>query len=115
MKGTPNGEYFSRVEQPRGEVIHYVKGNGSKFLQRFRVRVPTFTNIPAMIKIAFTRAIAEHMLKNYDGVLRVGGKVGKKKNYDHRSYLASAEASMAERVKEAVRDLRGEGTTLLKG
>lgn len=50
VKGTPDGEYFSRVEQPRGEVIHYVKGNGARFLQRFRVRVPTFTNIPAMIK-----------------------------------------------------------------
>lgn len=51
VKGTPNGEYFSRVEQPRGEVIHYVKGNGAKFLQRFRVRVPTFSNIPAMLEI----------------------------------------------------------------
>lgn len=51
VKGAPEGEYFSRVEQPRGEVIHYVKGNGSRFLQRFRVRVPTFSNIPAMIKV----------------------------------------------------------------
>ena len=51
VKGAPNGEYFSHVEQPRGEVIHYVKGNGSRFLQRFRVRVPTFSNIPAMIKM----------------------------------------------------------------
>jgi ech hydrogenase subunit E len=51
VKGAPNGEYFSRIEQPRGEVIHYVKGNGSRFLQRFRVRVPTFSNIPAMIKV----------------------------------------------------------------
>ncbi|HJV36594.1 nickel-dependent hydrogenase large subunit [Geomonas sp.] len=50
VTGAPDGEYFSRVEQPRGEVIHYVKGNGSRFLQRFRVRVPTFSNIPAMIK-----------------------------------------------------------------
>ena len=49
IKGTPNGEYFSRIEQPRGEVIHYVKANGTKFLQRFRVRAPTFSNIPAMI------------------------------------------------------------------
>jgi len=51
VKGAPDGEYFSRVEQPRGEVIHYVKGNGSRFLQRFRVRVPTFSNIPAMIRV----------------------------------------------------------------
>jgi ech hydrogenase subunit E len=49
VKGTPNGEYFSRIEQPRGEVIHYVKANGTKYLQRFRVRTPTFSNIPAMI------------------------------------------------------------------
>lgn len=51
VTGTPDGEYFSRIEQPRGEVIHYVKANGSRYLQRFRVRVPTFSNIPAMIKV----------------------------------------------------------------
>jgi ech hydrogenase subunit E len=59
VKGTPNGEYFSRIEQPRGEVIHYVKGNGSKFLQRFRVRVPTFSNIPGMIKILKGSEVAD--------------------------------------------------------
>ncbi len=59
VKGTPNGEYFSRVEQPRGEVIHYVKANGSKFLQRFRVRVPTFSNIPGMIKVLKGSEIAD--------------------------------------------------------
>jgi ech hydrogenase subunit E len=59
VRGTPNGEYFSRVEQPRGEVIHYVKGNGSKFLQRFRVRVPTFSNIPAMIKVMKGSQVAD--------------------------------------------------------
>ncbi len=48
--GNPNGEYFARLEQPRGEVIYYVKGNGTKFLDRMRVRTPTFANIPAMLK-----------------------------------------------------------------
>lgn len=57
--GAPNGEYYSRVEQPRGEVIHYVKGNGAKFLQRFRVRVPTFSNIPAMIKVLKGSEVAD--------------------------------------------------------
>ncbi|HJJ55869.1 MAG TPA: nickel-dependent hydrogenase large subunit, partial [Methanocorpusculum sp.] len=32
VKGSPNGEYFSRSEQPRGEVIHYIRGNGTKYL-----------------------------------------------------------------------------------
>jgi ech hydrogenase subunit E len=59
VTGAPDGEYYSRVEQPRGEVIHYVKGNGSKFLQRFRVRVPTFSNIPAMIKVLKGSEIAD--------------------------------------------------------
>ena len=50
VTGAPNGEFFSRVEQPRGEVVYYIKGNGTKFLQRFRVRTPTFANIPALVK-----------------------------------------------------------------
>ena len=49
VTGTPNGEYYARLEQPRGEVIHYVKGNGSKFLERFRVRTPTFANVPPLV------------------------------------------------------------------
>ncbi|WMJ86099.1 hydrogenase large subunit [Anaerocolumna sp. MB42-C2] len=48
--GTPNGEYFTRVEQPRGEVIYYAKANGSKFLDRLRVRTPTFANVPALLE-----------------------------------------------------------------
>ncbi len=47
----PSGEYFSRVEQPRGEAVHYVRGNGTKMLSRFRVRTPTFTNIPPLVKM----------------------------------------------------------------
>ena len=50
VTGTPNGEFFTRVEQPRGEVIYYIKGNGTKNLQRFRVRTPTFANIPGLVK-----------------------------------------------------------------
>ena len=54
--GMPNGEYFSRVEQPRGEAIHYAKGDGTRFLKRFRIRTPTFANIPPLV----------HMLKGCD-------------------------------------------------
>jgi ech hydrogenase subunit E len=50
-KGNPDGEYFARLEQPRGEVIYYVKGNGTKFLDRMRVRTPTFANIPALLEM----------------------------------------------------------------
>lgn len=49
VKGNPSGEYFARLEQPRGEVIYYVRGNGTKFLDRMRVRTPTFANLPALL------------------------------------------------------------------
>ncbi|HEY2341901.1 MAG TPA: class II fructose-bisphosphate aldolase [Chthoniobacteraceae bacterium] len=68
-------------------------------------------NVDTDMQYAFTRAVAGHMFANYDGVLKVDGEVGKKKAYDPRTYLAHAEASMAERVKQAVRDLRGDGKT----
>ena len=50
VKGNPNGEYFMRVEQPRGEAVYYVKADGSKFLNRMRVRTPTFANLPGMLE-----------------------------------------------------------------
>lgn len=50
IKGNPNGEYFTRLEQPRGEVIYYAKANGTKFLDRVRVRTPTFANLAALLE-----------------------------------------------------------------
>jgi ech hydrogenase subunit E len=50
VKGTPSGEFVARMEQPRGEAYYYSIGNGSKFLERMRVRTPTNMNIPAMVK-----------------------------------------------------------------
>jgi fructose-bisphosphate aldolase, class II len=71
-------------------------------------------NVDTDMQYAFSRAIADHMFKHYDGVLKVDGEVGNKKNYDPRTYLGLAEAAMAARVKQAVSDLRGAGTTLYK-
>jgi fructose-bisphosphate aldolase, class II len=71
-------------------------------------------NIDTDTQYAFTRPIADHMFRNYDGVLKVDGEVGSKKAYDPRNYLAAAEKAMAERVKQAVKDLRGENTSLFR-
>ncbi len=48
VKGKPDGEVVTRVEQPRGECLYYLKGNGDKFMQRVRIRTPTFANIPPL-------------------------------------------------------------------
>jgi fructose-bisphosphate aldolase, class II len=69
-------------------------------------------NIDTDTQYAFTRPIADHMFKNYDGVLKVDGDVGNKKAYDPRSYGKAAETSMAARVAEACRHLKSAGTKL---
>lgn len=51
VTGNPAGETITRTEQPRGEVVYHLKANGTKHLQRFRVRTPTFANLPVMLKI----------------------------------------------------------------
>ena len=50
-KGKPSGEVVIRCEQPRGEVLYYLKANGTDNLERMRVRTPTFANIPALINM----------------------------------------------------------------
>lgn len=69
-------------------------------------------NIDTDTQYAFTRPVADHMFKNYDGVLKLEGEVGNKKLYDPRSYLKKAEASLAARLGEACDDLRSTGHTL---
>jgi Ni,Fe-hydrogenase III large subunit len=49
VKGNPDGETVTRVEQPRGEVLYYFKANGTKNLDRLRVRTPTFANAAALL------------------------------------------------------------------
>lgn len=48
VKGNPDGEYFMRIEQPRGEAVYYVKGTGKPYLNRLRIRTPTFANLPGL-------------------------------------------------------------------
>lgn len=58
-KGNPSGEHFTRIEQPRGEVVYYVKANGTAFLDRVRVRTPTFANVPALLETLKGCALAD--------------------------------------------------------
>ena len=69
-------------------------------------------NVDTDTQYAFTRPVADHMFRNYDGVLKVDGEVGDKKTYDPRSWGKAAEAGMAARVVQACADLRSTGTRL---
>ena len=69
-------------------------------------------NIDTDTQYAFTRPVADFMLKNYDGVLKVDGEIGNKKAYDPRAWGKLAEAGMAARIVEACQNLRSAGTTM---
>jgi fructose-bisphosphate aldolase class II len=69
-------------------------------------------NVDTDTQYAFTRPVVSHMFTNYDGVLKVDGEVGNKKQYDPRAWGKAAEAGMAARVVEACEDLRSTSTTL---
>ena len=67
-------------------------------------------NIDTDTQYAFTRPVADFMLKNYDGVLKVDGEIGNKKAYDPRAWGKLAEAGMAARIVEACQQLGSAGT-----
>lgn len=69
-------------------------------------------NVDTDTQYAFTRPIADHMLKNYDGVLKIDGEIGNKKAYDPRAYLKAAEQGMADRVMVACDDLLSTGKSI---
>jgi fructose-bisphosphate aldolase class II len=58
-------------------------------------------NVDSDAQYALTRAVADHVLVNYAGVLRVDGGVGDKKAYDPRAWGERAETAMAARVTAA--------------
>ncbi len=52
----PAGEAFCRYEAPRGEDVHYVRGNGTEKPERVKVRAPTMANLQGV----------KTMLQNYN-------------------------------------------------
>jgi len=68
-------------------------------------------NIDTDTQYAFTRPVVDFMFKGYDGVLKVDGEVGNKKQYDPRAWGKIAEAGLSQRVVEATNELRSAGKT----
>ena len=50
VKGSPaaGAQSANLVEQPRGECYYYARGNGTKYLERMRMRTPTSQNLAGM-------------------------------------------------------------------
>jgi fructose-bisphosphate aldolase class II len=100
------------VERPFDLVFH---GGSGSMLDEIRETLTYGVikmNVDTDTQYAYTRPVADHMMKNYDGVLKVDGDVGNKKLYDPRAWGRAAEAGMAARVTQACEDLKSTGTKL---
>jgi fructose-bisphosphate aldolase class II len=100
------------MEKPFDLVFH---GGSGSALEEIREAIGygvVKMNVDTDTQYAFTRPIADHMFKNYDGVLKVDGDVGSKKAYDPRSWGKAGEAGMTQRVTHACQDLLSAGHQL---
>jgi fructose-bisphosphate aldolase, class II len=99
-------------EKPFDLVFH---GGSGSALEEIREAISygvVKMNVDTDTQYAFSRPVAGHMFANYDGVLKVDGDVGRKKDYDPRAWGKAAEAGMSARVVEACEDLLSAGNKL---
>jgi fructose-bisphosphate aldolase class II len=94
-------------------VFHGGSGSDKKQIEETLGYGVVKMNVDTDTQYAFTRAVADYMMKNYDAVLKIDGEVGDKKKYDPRAWMKVGESAMCERVKEACTDLKSVGKSLL--
>jgi fructose-bisphosphate aldolase class II len=97
-------------EKPFNLVFHGGSGSALEEIHEAISYGVVKMNIDTDTQYAFTRPIADHMFKNYDGVLKIDGEVGNKKAYDPRAYGKAAEGGMSARVVSACEQLKSAGT-----
>ena len=90
-------------------VFHGGSGSSQEEIQETLAYGVIKMNVDTDTQYAFSRPVANHMLTNYEGVLKIDGEVGNKKMYDPRAWLKKGRASMASRVVQACNDLRSAG------
>jgi len=98
------------VEKPFHLVFHGGSGSLAEEISAAVDYGVVKMNVDTDTQYAFTRPVAGYMLTNYEGVLKVDGEVGNKKQYDPRAWGKEAEAGLAARVVEACENLRAAGT-----
>src|SRR5690606_16254759 len=53
------GETLSRVEAPRGELVYFIKSNGSDKPERIHIRTPTICNMASVLVLTVGRHLAD--------------------------------------------------------
>src|ERR1700748_1093625 len=100
------------VQKPFDLVFHGGSGSAESEIREALSYGVVKMNVDTDTQYAFTRPAADHMFKNYDGVLKVDGDVGSKKAYDPRTWGKAAEGGMTARVVHACEDLLSAGQAI---
>ena len=58
-KSIPAGEGIGRYEAPRGETFHYCRSDGSNRPVRYKVRAPTYMNLPSFMETVVGETISD--------------------------------------------------------
>ncbi|VXA96908.1 MULTISPECIES: class II fructose-bisphosphate aldolase [unclassified Frigoribacterium] len=102
-------EKFGTAAKPLELVFHGGSGSSDAEIAEAVSNGVVKMNLDTDTQYAFSRSIADTVLKNYDGFLKVDGEVGNKKQYDPRAWGKVAESAMAARVVEATKQLGSYG------
>jgi fructose-bisphosphate aldolase class II len=102
-------QQYGTGEKPLDLVFHGGSGSTDAEIAEAVANGVVKMNIDTDTQYAYSRSVADTVLKNYDGFLKVDGEVGNKKIYDPRSWGKIAETAMAARVVEATRQLGSAG------
>lgn len=103
------GAAYGKGDRPFDLVMHGGSGSTAAEIALAVENGVIKMNIDTDTQYAFTRPVADWMYRNYDGVLKIDGEVGNKKQYDPRAWGKAAEAGMAARVVEACERLGSVG------
>jgi fructose-bisphosphate aldolase class II len=103
---------FGTGPLPLDLVFHGGSGSSDEEIKEAVSNGVVKMNIDTDTQYAFTRSVAGYMFENYDGVLKIDGEVGSKKQYDPRAWGKVAETAMAQRVVEATQQLGSAGKSL---
>lgn len=103
------GAKFNAGNRPFDLVMHGGSGSSAEEIATAVANGVIKMNVDTDTQYAFTRPVVDWMMRNYDGVLKLDGEVGNKKQYDPRSWGKAAEAGMAARVVEACERLGSVG------
>ncbi len=105
-------EKYGTAAKPLDLVFHGGSGSSAEEIAEAVANGVIKMNIDTDTQYAFTRPVADFILKNYDGVLKIDGEVGNKKQYDPRAYGRLAESGMAQRIVEAAQQLGSAGKSV---